>query len=179
MFRRTVCWYNNYKVTTLQYSFRILFVGVVHFRGSPFGESVFCPSPYSYIIICFTLSVSCCRDRSQGLGLWRLVTLASLGASCPVGTRSCWNRFNIALQVHLIMCNSIPIRGPLNALWIYIWLMCNWKFNYNINWCGTLCILLKEVSSANSPLKLIVTHFQFKRVIKIYFNDIVNKVNMH
>jgi len=39
--------------------------------------------------------------------------------------------------------------------------------------------LLKEVSPINSPLKLIVTHFQFKTVIKIYFNDIVNKVNMH
>ena len=36
-----------------QYSFKILFLGVVHFRGSPFGESmgwgsVFCPSPNFY-----------------------------------------------------------------------------------------------------------------------------------
>ena len=114
----------------------------------------------------------------QGLALWRLLTLLSLGASCSVGTRS-YRLQVIALQVHLIMCNCIPIRGPLNALWIYVWLMCNWKVHYNINWCGTLCILLKEVSPINSPLKLIVTHFQFKTVIKIYFNDIVNKVNMH
>ena len=67
-----------------------------------------------------------------------------------------------ALQVHLIMCNCIPIGGPLNSRWIYVWLMCKWKCNYNINWCGPLCILLKEVSSVTSPLKLIVTHFQFK-----------------
>ena len=36
-----------------QYSFKISFLGVVHFRGSPFGESmdwgsVFCPSPNFY-----------------------------------------------------------------------------------------------------------------------------------
>ena len=36
-----------------QYLFKILFLGVVHFRGSPFGESMgwgseFCPSPNFY-----------------------------------------------------------------------------------------------------------------------------------
>ena len=36
-----------------QYSFKISFLGVVHFRGSPFGESmdwgsVFCPLPNFY-----------------------------------------------------------------------------------------------------------------------------------
>ena len=36
-----------------KYSFKILFLGVVHFRGSPFEESmdwgpVFCPSPNFY-----------------------------------------------------------------------------------------------------------------------------------
>ena len=41
------------KLGNTLYSFKISFLGVVHFRGSPFGESmdwgsVFCPSPNFY-----------------------------------------------------------------------------------------------------------------------------------